>query len=147
MDKDRFEQFNQMLTGAVKSLQRLKLKHMEKYGLTSTHTLCLRLLFENPDGLTKKEISDNCDIDKAQITRIFKDLVNNEYVRADEAERTYNHKFFLTEKGKKITDEINSLVLAVNNYVSGSIPEADIDRFYDIFDTINKNLRNAEKIF
>ena len=147
MDKDRFEQFNQMLTSAAKSLQRIKLKHMEKYGLSSTHTICLRMLFDNPDGLTKKEISDSCDMDKAQITRIIKDLLDREYVIADQAEKTYNHKFFLTETGKRITNEINSIVLKVNDYVSGSISKHDIDRFYDTFDTINKNLRNAEKIF
>ena len=147
MDKDRFEQFNQMLASAAKSLQRIKQKHMEKYGLTSTHTICLRLLFENPDGLTKKEISDNCDVDKAQITRIIKDLLSKGYVIEDEADKAYNHKFFLTEEGMRITDEINSLVLKVNDYVSGSIPKTDIDSFYDTFDTINKNLHNAEKIF
>ena len=92
---DSFERFAQMLSNASKSLFRLKSKCMSKYGLSSTHTLCLRTLYENKEGLTKSEIADNCDIDKAQITRIMSELVENKYVVSDMSQKTYNRKFFL----------------------------------------------------
>ena len=147
LERDRYERFSQMLVGASKSIYRIKHKRMLKYGLMSTHTTCLRLLYENPSGLTKKEISDNCDMDKAQITRIVKDLLDKGYVKAEGTEKAYNRKFFLSESGHEITEEINAIVLEVNEYVSGEIPQADLEEFYRVFETINNNLRNAEEIF
>ena len=147
MHKDRYERFSQMIVGATKSIYRIKHKRMLKYGLMSTHTTCLRLLYENPLGLTKKEIADNCDMDKAQITRIVKDLVDKAYVRSDATEKAYNRKFFLSESGREITEEINEIVLAVNEYVSGEISAHELEHFYKIFETINENLRKAEEIF
>ena len=120
---------------------------MEKYGLASTHTICLRLLYDNSCGLTKKEISDNCDMDKSQISRIVSDLINKGYVSSDTSGKTYNHRFFLSEEGKRITEEINSIVLQVNSFVSGSISDDDIEKFYSVFETINQGLRCAEEIF
>lgn len=147
MGKDRYERFNQMIVGATKSIHRIKQKKMVKYGLASTHTICLRLLYDVTSGLTKKEIADASDIDKAQITRIVKDLCDKGYVVADDTKRAYNRKFYLTESGKKIAEEINAIVLAVNEYVSGNIPDSELEKFYGVFETITENLRKAEEIF
>ncbi len=147
MTKDRFELFNQMVTGASKTLQRIKIKNMEKYGLTGTHTMFLRLLYENPSGLTKSEMAQNCDVDKAQITRIVNDLVKREYVKTDEPERAYKKRFILTSEGHRVADEINKLVLDINEYVSGGLERNDIEKFYKTFETINRRLRDAEEVF
>ena len=147
MEKDRFELFNQKIVSAQKSIQRIKGKHMEKYGLASTHTICLRLLYDNPCGLTKKEISDNCDMDKSQISRIVSELTGKGYAISDNTGKTYNHRFFLTDEGRRITEEINFIVLKVNSFVSDSISEEDIEKFYSVFETINQGLRSAEDKF
>ncbi len=144
---DSFERFAQMLSTASKSIFRLKSKCMSKYGLSSTHTLCLRSLYENAEGMTKSEIADFCDIDKAQITRIMSELVENNYVRSDMSGRTYNRKFFLTEQGLRITEEINATVEAVVKYVNADIPKEDIEHFYSVFETINKKLKSSEEYF
>ena len=142
---DSFERFAQMLSCATKSLYRLKSRYMSKYGLSSTHTACLRKLYENPSGLTKGEISDSCEIDKAQITRIMGELIAKDYVRDDASKKTYNRKFFLTEEGKKITVEINSAVDDIVNYVNGDISREDIEHFYSVFEAINKKLKDSEE--
>ena len=144
---DSFERFAQMLSTASKSILRLKSKCMSKYGLSSTHTLCLRSLYENSEGMTKSEISDFCDIDKAQITRIMGELIDNEYVRADMSGRTYNRKFLLTEKGLRITEEINETVALIVKYVNEDIPKEDIEHFYSVFETINTKLKSSEEYF
>ena len=143
---DNFERFAQMLSTASKSIFRLKSKCMSKYGLSSTHTLCLRSLYENSEGLTKSEISDKCHIDKAQITRIMGELVEKDYVKSDTS-KTYNCKFFLTEIGVKLTDEINETVDAIVKYVNSEIPKEDIEHFYSVFETINKKLKSSEEYF
>ena len=142
-----FERFAQMLSTASKSILRLKSKCMSKYGLSSTHTLCLRSLYENPEGLTKKEISDICTIDKAQTTRIMSELAAKDYVKSDAPGRTYNCKFYLTQNGTKITEEINETVEAVVKYVNSEIPKEDIEHFYSVFEAINQKLKSSEEYF
>ncbi len=144
---DSFERFAQMLSNATKSLYRLKSRYMSKYGLSSTHTAFLRKLYENGDGLTKSEISDGCGIDKAQTTRIMGELIAKNYVVDDSSEKTYNRKFFLTDAGRKITEEINQMVDDVVKYVNLDIPREDIERFYSVFEAINKKLKESEEYF
>ena len=144
---DSFERFAQMISSATKSLYRLKSRCMSKYGLSSTHTVCLRKLYENPDGLTKSEIADSCEIDKAQITRIIGELIAKNYVEDDLSEKTYNRRFFLTQSGRKITEEVNKTVDDIVKYVNGGIPKEDVEHFYAVFGEINKKLRDSEEYF
>ena len=143
---DNFERFAQMLSTASKSIFRLKSRCMSKYGLSSTHTLCLRSLYEN-SGMTKSEIAEFCDIDKAQITRIMSELVDKGYVVADKSMRAYNRKFLLTQEGLRITEEINGTVETVVKYVNQDIPREDIEHFYAVFEAINEKLKSSEEYF
>ena len=144
---DSFERFAQMLSNATKSLYRLKSRYMSNYGLSSTHTICLRKLYESRDGLTKSEISDTCGIDKAQTTRIMGELIAKNYVEDDSSKKTYNRKFFLTDAGRKMTEEINQTVEGVVEYVNLDIPREEIEQFYTVFEAINKRLKDSEEIF
>ena len=144
---DSFESFAQMLSNATKSLYRLKSRYMSQYGLSSTHTAFLRKLYDNEGGLTKSEISDGCGIDKAQTTRIMGELIAKNYVVDDSSKKTYNRKFFLTDTGKKITEEINGTVANVVRYVNFDIPREDIERFYTVFEAINQKLKESEEYF
>ncbi len=144
---DSFERFAQMLSNATKSLYRLKSRCMSRYGLSSTHTACLRKLYENPSGLTKSEIADSCEIDKAQITRIIGELIAKNYVGDDSSKKTYNRKFFLTEEGRKITEEINKTVDDVVNFVNSDIARGDVEHFYSVFEAINRKLKDSEEYF
>ena len=147
MQGDRYELFHQMISNSSKTINRMKSRYMSRYGLSGTHTICLRQLFDNQSGLTKSEIADCCDIDKAQITRIIGELMEKGYVGADASKKAYNRKFFLTENGKKITNEINEVVVAINRYVSTDIPIEDIKRFYATFEIINEKLKDYEEDF
>ena len=144
---DNFERFAQMLSTASKSIFRIKSKCMSKYGLSSTHTLCLRSLYEHSQGMTKREIADFCSIDKAQITRIMGELVEKDYVKSDAPSKTYNCKFYLTDSGVEITEEINEMVDQVVKYVNSDIPKEDIEHFYSVFEAINSKLKSSEEFF
>ena len=145
MEGSNFERFAQMLSSASKTLQRLKSKYMSRYGLTSTHTVCLRQLYDNPDGLTKSEMAEGCEMDKAQITRIMTELISKGYAESDSLRKAYNRKFFLTEVGRQITQEINDVVNDIVRYVNKDIPREDVEHFYAIFEIINKKLRDSEE--
>jgi DNA-binding MarR family transcriptional regulator len=145
-NRDRFEDFSNLIGSAMKSLQKIKNHGMEPYGLGSTHTLCLKRLNASPEGLTRKELSIECEIDKAQISRLVGELSEKGYVRDKSETSGYRNKIVLTESGKRIADEIEQKVIRVLQYVSGDIPPERIEVLYQTLGTICENLKRAEEM-
>ena len=145
-NRDRFEDFSNLICAALKSLQKIKNHGMEPYGLGSTHTLCLKKLNSSPEGLTRKELEEACEIDKAQISRLIGELTEKGYVYEESGGRGYRKKIFLTEKGKMVAVEVDQKIRKVLSYVSGEIPEENIAIMYTTLEIICENLRRAEEI-
>ena len=147
MEQDRFDKFYYHATCALKSIQKLKSKVMFPFGLASAHTMCLRHLYNAPEGLTRTRLVHLCDIDKAQVSRIINELCARGYVTETEDETiNYKKSLKLTPMGKNIAEEINKLVVKVNSYVSEDFSKEEIDNFYKVFDVICDKLREAEDI-
>ena len=147
MQESRFELFDGLIASAGKTLQRIKTDKMEKYGLGSTHTTCLCKLGKAGEvGVTQKELTEQEGIDRAQVSRVLRDLEQAELVEAV-GSSAYKRRYCLTEKGKQITDEINGIILEINRYVSKDIPVEEIAVFYRVLQEINGNLKKAEKKF
>ena len=147
MDQDRFDKFYYHSSCALKSIQKLKNKAMLPFGLASAHTMCLRHLYNAPEGLTRTRLTHLCDIDKAQVSRIINELCSRGYVVETEDERiNYKKRLKLTPMGKSIAEEINRIVLKVHAYVSSDFSEEEINNFYRVFDVICDKLREAEDI-
>ena len=145
MEKDRFDAFSNCYTSAAKSVVRLKERGMAPYGLSSVHTRCVRGLSEVPSGLTRMQLATYCGVDKAQISRIIGELSEKAYVTGSSEKSGYKNKIVLTDEGKKIAAEVNEMILNINRFVSGDIPEEKIKIFYEVFDQICQNLKNAEQ--
>ena len=75
MTKRGFDRFSSLINNISKGLLKLKLSVMRDYGLGSAHTACLRLLYNNVDGLTQNEISKKSEVDKAQTSRVLSELL------------------------------------------------------------------------
>lgn len=145
MKESRFELFDGLIASAGKTLQRIKTNKMEKYGLGSTHTTCLcKLSKAGEQGVTQKELTEQECIDRAQVSRVLKDLEKSGLVQAVGAS-VYKKKYCLTQKGRAITEEINSIILEINRYVSEEIRPEEIAVFYRVMQTIDKNLKKAEE--
>ena len=145
LEKDRFDRFYHLISCSSKSIQRLRSIGMLPYGLTGAHTMCLRHLNNNPDGLTRTKLVRLCDIDKAQVSRIINDLCAKGYVIETENENiNYRKRLKLTPMGKDISEEINRLVLDLNDFVSAEISQDELAVFYKTFDTICEKLKEAE---
>ncbi len=120
---------------------------MLQYGLTGAHTMCLRHLYSNPDGLTRTKLVRLCDIDKAQVSRIINDLCAKGYAIETESENTnYRKRLKLTPMGKAASESINRLVLDLNGFVSNEIPTEDLEVFYKTFDIICERLKESEDL-
>ena len=147
MEQDRFDKFYYHASCALKSIQKLKSKAMIPIGLASAHTMCLRHLYASPDGLTRTRLVRLCDIDKAQVSRIINDLCARGYVIETEDESiNYKKRLKLTPMGKDIAEDINTLVLKVNSYVSKDFTDEEIVNFYRVFDVICERLKESEDI-
>jgi DNA-binding MarR family transcriptional regulator len=144
MNKDRFDVFSNCYMSAAKSITRLKEKGMAPYGLSSVHTRCIRCLYAFPEGQTRTQIAKYCGVDKAQISRIIGELYEKSYITDNQAKSGYKNKIMLTESGREVADRINDLILKINQFVSGDIPDDQIKVFYEVFEQICENLKNAE---
>ena len=141
-----FETFSSMLGAATKSLEKLKSKGMEDFGLSGTHTLCLRQLYDFPAGLTRTELSTKLSVDRAQITRVIGELLDKGFVTESGSGSGYRKKCSLTDKGLAATAEINEKVIMINHFVSGDIPPERLRDFYKTLDEICENLKRAEEL-
>ncbi len=141
-----FETFSSMLGAATKSLERLKSKGMEEFGLSGTHTLCLRQLYDSADGLTRTELACRLSVDRAQITRVIGELLEKGFVTETGTGSGYRRKCLLTEKGRDATAEINGIVQRINAFVSGNISEERLKSFYETLGEICENLKKAEEL-
>lgn len=147
MEQDRFNKFYYRATCALKSIQKLKNKAMLPFGLASAHTMCLRHLYSAPEGLTRTRLVHLCDIDKAQVSRIINELCARGYVLEAEDERiNYKKSLRLTPMGKEVVEQINTLVIKINSYVSKDFTPEEIDIFYRVFDVICERLKESEDI-
>ena len=146
LETDRFNRFCSLLCGATKSIQKLKSKYMTHYGLTSAHTMCIRYLDASPDGLTRMELAEMCDIDKAQISRTVNELCAKGYLTETENEsNNYRKRLKLTPMGKDTADKINKAVAEIHSFVSDDLSEEQLMNFYSTFDLICLRLRQAEE--
>lgn len=136
-----------LVIGASRSVTRLKGCYMSNYGLGSTHTMCIRKLYASKEGLTRTQLAESCELDKAQVSRIINELSEKNYVAEEKVGSSYKRKVFLTDDGINIAEDINRIVLDINGYVSGDISSGEIKTFYRVFGTICENLRSAEQKF
>ena len=139
-----FETFSSMIGSATKSIEKIKNRKMSEYGLTGTHTICMRRLYDASEGLTRTELAGYCAVDRAQITRVIGELLAKEYVREVGNGSRYRKRCMLTEKGREVTAEINDLVDRIHCHVSGRIPKERLAIFYETLEQICENLRSAE---
>ena len=145
LERDRFEAFTTLVTNASRSITKIKHRGMEGYGLGSTHTVCLRKLCAAPEGLTRTQLAKVCELDKAQISRIIGELFDKGYVISPTG--GYKCRVMLSDSGRRVAEEINRLVLDINEFVSGEIPQQDIEAFYSVFARICDGLKMAENYF
>lgn len=147
MEKSRFIQFSSLVGGAMKSIQAMKMEKMARYGLSAAHTNLLCRLAEGSEaGMTQGELAQAEAMDKAQVSRVLRELEEKGHVRQAPGAGPYKRPYVLTEKGKAVTDEMAAIILALNRYVSRDIPEADLAIFYRTLTTITENLNRLENM-
>ena len=145
MDKSRFEQFSRLTSSAAKSIAKLKAARMEAFSLSGAHTNCLCRLHES-GSLTQSELTRLENMDRSQVSRVLRDLMDKGYVVSD-AQAGYKRRYSLTPSGLQTASRVEEIILNVNRFVSGDSPDADIEVFYRTLAVITDNLALAVEKF
>lgn len=144
----RLALFAGLINRASKSIQRLKAAKMKRYDLSAAHTACLcRLAEAGEAGLTQSELAGLEGMNRAQVCRVLGELQSRGYALPAAQDGRYKKRYCLTGAGRTAAGEIDALILSINRFVSGCIPEGDIEVFYRTLTRIAENLERAEAEF
>ena len=138
------EAFSALVGTANKSLDKLKLKGMEKYGLAGIHLLCMRQLYNAPKGLTRAELTNRLSVDRAQVTRIIGELLADGFAAEVGNSSGYRKKCVLTEKGIEAIEDANARVDKIVSFVNQDIDPTQLKNFYATLHEICDRLKAAE---
>ena len=148
--------FSSTIEEIQKNIQRLKTKSMRNAGLGISDMNCLMMLKKHTEGLSSTELSRNCHLDKALISRtvqklLKKELIAYDYPRlplnADPVEDgvvrrgAYRVPLHLTEEGEKLTRELYDIAGGAAKYIADHIDEAEMGAFYNTLEKISQNLK------
>ena len=144
---ERFETFTLQIAKISRAIRRIKSFEMEDFDLKSPHVSCLYYLYRNGSPLTAKELCNKCDEDKAAISRSMELLESSQLITFEQKTgKRYNSPISLTQKGKKIGQEIAHRIDEIVHIASSGINDEDRQIFYDCLLKISKNLNNYCKI-
>ena len=139
---DRFESFILLIDAIHKSINRIKTDIVPNSSVKSVHTMWLYELLRNPDGLTAAEIAGKTMIDRSLVSREIRVLMKDGFVKSDysEGKKNYNSVITLTEKGKKLAEDISVAALGVQNAVSHDVEADELSVFYSVLERLYKNI-------
>ena len=138
----RFDRFTVLIAAISHDIQKIKAREMEAFGLRSCHAVCLYQLFGHPDGLTLKQLTERCDLDKAALSRYLAELQEKGLAVQEEAQegRRYNRRWRLTPAGEEAAARTAERLDRAVGYVSAFLPEADQRRLFRMLAQIARNL-------
>jgi len=135
---------------------RENLRHFERELSTQNSSSCccdvtvsqchtLMELHKN-DILNLNELAAKLILDKSTVSRIVESLVNNKLVDREVPKSNRRITIIsLTDKGKKVCQEINRGNDKYYNSILGSIPEKKQKVFLEVFELIIKNMIHQNK--
>ena len=136
----RFEEFTSNISRAYKNIIKIKSHEMTEYGLKASNVTCLFYLGKHEEGLTATELCLLCMEDKAGVSKSLALLKEKGYVIQAEEDKKYKLKYFITESGKRVYDEISVIIGNVVEKVGENLTNEERNVFYKALGTIVDNL-------
>ena len=120
------------LENVTKCVDRLKSHKISEFGIRSAHFNCMMHIDLSADGLTPTELSKDCGVDKAFVSRTTADLVKGGFIQTNQKYndgRKYRNKYILTEKGKEVIRETKAMIEKYFSEISDKISEYEMRCF------------------
>ena len=148
METERFEQFNSLISGIYRDIQKLKAKWTAPLGMKAVHIFWVYLLKNHPEGLSATELSQYSQSNRSLVSREIQELIDLGYVYAQRSspQRRYGQKLRLTASGEDAAKRIAEATLEIQNQVNAGIPEEDLVVLYRTLGILMENFhRLAEQ--
>lgn len=146
---DRFGKFVLEISTINKNIQKIKKSKMKEFGLSGNHVMCLFYLAQYPEGLTATKLCKLISVDKAATSRALSELVEKECVHYPDLSehKKYRALAVLTEKGQKMTEQIDKIICNVVDEIGSNITDEEREIMYRSLDKISKNIEDLAKVF
>lgn len=141
MNKPRYAKFIILVEGIQKNIQKLKLAKAKSLGVKSVHIFWLSHLLYTARGLTASELARGSMVDRSLVSREIEELISRGLVVLSGGRR-----YVLTEEGRKLAEEINGIVEAVQSEVNLGIDERELDMFYLTLEKMYDNFNTVTKV-
>ena len=139
------EQSNEAVIGKMMCVHRLHRRALEKElqitGLYPAQHRTLMHLAKNP-GISQTELAKSLEVTTATVTVTLKKLEEDGYVikRVDRADNRF-HQIEITEKGRQIVEESESVFSHVNQVMLQNFSEQEKEQLLQFFDRLCDNLQ------
>lgn len=144
---NRFETFMITINQINRSIQIIKNREMEAYGLKGTHVMCLYQLKQHANELTATELATLCGEDKAAVSRSLSKLEEKGLISFTDVEgkKRYRTVITLTQEGSKVCEQISQKIDELLQVYSKGISDEEREIFYRVFAAIADNLQTLGK--
>ncbi len=139
---DKFS-FLLSLESFTKCINKIKNVKISEFGIRTAHFDCMMHIDLSEEGLTPTEISKECGVDKAFVSRTTADLMKGGFIQFNDKfrdGRKYRNKYVLTEKGKEVIRETKAMVMRYFNDIGDRISEYEMKCFLRVMMAINEKL-------
>ncbi len=141
MQLNRFEEFTYILSKIYRSIQKIKLEELQKYGLKGSHMSYIYFIGKHEQGLSFKEINELSPDNKGLVSRNLAYLMDKDIIVKElEANKVYKGKFKLSSKGKEVFASVTKRTEQLCEDVYLDKSEMQIEEFYRNLNSISDKL-------
>lgn len=143
---ERYEQFSVMIARMYRYIARIEDAEMKKLGLKGQFAFIICALNKYPDGITAAKLSLICEVDKAAVSRMVKELEDKGLVTKTTVDgKNYRSLIRMTEKGSEVAEQVNERVHEVVSRAAAGLGEEQRTALYNALDIIATNLKDICK--
>ena len=144
--ENRYELISASISSMYHDIQKIERAEMARYGLKGPHAQCLLEIGDFPDGVTAARLCENCEKDKAAISRILAELEQAGMILREKRNGTvYRAKLYLTERGKAAAQAVAEKAQLAVELAGTGLKESDRETFYAVLGRIAGNLQGICK--
>ncbi len=138
--EERFETFTILINRINRNVRKIKNKEMAEYSLKGIHVSCLHYLGRQ-EGLSPTQLSEECEEDKAAVSRALDYLEAQGFVEASpRGDKRYKCPIVLTDKGRQASRLINDKIEAILAEINDSLTDEQRKLFYQSLYAISDRL-------
>ena len=138
---NRFAQFTGAISAIYRDIQKIERDEMEKYGLKGAFAQYLLAMDRHPDGITAAALCEECDKDKAAVSRILNEMEAKGLVSRHPGDTPYRARLFLTESGRTAAGYVCQKAVAAVERAGEGLTDEDRKAFYSALGLIAGNLQ------